>query len=119
MKKRICSLVAVFLLILSMTVSAADSRASALSPSLTFDGTTATCAIDISGNTMSDSIKATVKLYHGSTCLKTWTDSGTGYLFFSETYSKNIEVGQKYKMTVDYTIAGKSYPQLSASATCR
>ena len=68
---------------------------------------------------LSSKISATVKLWDGSTCLKTWTDSGTGVLSFSEAHSKDIKSGKSYKMTVDYTIAGKSYPQLPTSAVYR
>lgn len=119
MKKRIFSLAALVVLILSATVSAVDTRESTPHPTLTFNGTTATCAFSIRAESSSDKINATIKLWDGSTCLKTWTDSSTNYLFFSETHSKGIQTGKSYKMTVDYTIAGKSYPQLSVSAVCR
>ncbi|MDO4316098.1 MAG: hypothetical protein Q4C45_09985 [Oscillospiraceae bacterium] len=119
MKKRICALTAVFLLVLSVTAGAVETRELTPRPTLSFSGTTATCAVNIRADSLSDKISATVKLWDGNTCLKTWTDSGTGYLFFSETHSKDIEPGKSYTMTVDYTIAGKSYPQLSTSAVCR
>ncbi len=117
MKKRICALTAVLILALSMSVSAVAPRIT-YTPSLTFSGTTANCEVDISANSISDRITATVKLWHGSSCLETWSDSGTGYLFFSESYD-DVEVGERYTMTVDYTVAGRSYPTLSVSATCR
>ena len=100
---------------------AADRKARAPKPTytLTFDGTTAICAVDSRGETLSSKISATVKLWDGGTCLKTWPDSSTGYLLFSETHSKDIKSGKSCKITVDCTIAGKSYPQLSASAVCR
>lgn len=119
MKRRIFAWTAVVVLILSMSVSAVESRFITPRPSLTFSGTTATCAINIRADSSSDSISVTVKLWQGSTCLQTWTDSSTNYLFFSETYSKGITAGKTYKMTVSYTIAGKSYPQVETSATCR
>ena len=119
MKKRICALTAIFLMLLSISVNAVETRAKKPTYTLTFDGTTAICAVDISGETLSSKISATVRLWDGSTRLKTWTDSGTGALSFSETHSKDIKSGKSYKMTVDYTIAGKSYPQLSTSAVCR
>nr|WP_325299264.1 hypothetical protein [uncultured Dysosmobacter sp.] len=119
MKRRICILAAVFLLVLSATAGAVETRELTPRPSLSFSGTTATCKVDIFAEAPSAKISATVKLWDGGTCLKTWTDSDTGVLSFSETHSRNITAGKSYQMTVDYTIAGKSYPQLSTSAVCR
>lgn len=119
MKKRFCVLTAAFLLLLSISVNAVETRAAKPTYTLTFDGTTAICAVNIRGDTLSSKISATVKLWDSGTCLKTWTASDTSRLRFSETYSKNIQAGRTYQMTVDYIIAGKSYPRVSASATCR
>ncbi len=118
MKKRIFALTVLMMLALSVTVCAVETRKAAPRPTLTFNGTTATCAVDISGESLSDKINATVKLWDGMTCLKTWTDSDTGVLSFSETHSKGIQAGRTYQMTVDYIIAGKSYPRISTSAAC-
>lgn len=110
MKRHFCILTAVFLLVLTVTAGAVEMRLATPVPTLTFSGTTATCAVNIRSDSNSDKISATVRLWDGSTRLKTWTDSGTGALSFSETHSKDIKSGKSYKMTVDYTIAGKSYP---------
>ena len=118
MKTRICALSAALILMLSMSVSALSPLSDTFSPSLSFDGTTAICEIDIWGNSSSDKISVTVKLWHGNTCLKTWTQSDTQYLFFSEEYSNEIEAGERYRMMVSYTIAGKTYPTVSVYATC-
>lgn len=119
MKRHFCILAAVFLLVLTVTAGAVEMRLATPVPKLTFSGTTATCAVNIRSDSNSDKISATVKLWDGSTCLKTWADSDTGILPFSKTHSKDIQAGKTYQMTVDYTIAGKSYPQLSTSAVCR
>lgn len=119
MKRHFCILTAVFLLVLTVTAGAVEMRLATPVPKLTFNGATAICAVNIRSDSSSDKISATVKLWDGSACLKTWTDSDSGVLSFSETHSKDIQSGRSYKMTVDYTIAGKSYPQLSTSAVCR
>ena len=118
MKKRICALAAVLVLVLSMTVQASESRVVSPRLALSFDGTTAECSININGNSSSDKISVTVKLWHGDDCLKTWTDSGTGYLSFYETYD-GVEVGEKYEMSATYKVGSKTYPTVSVSATCR
>lgn len=119
MKRRFYVLTAVFLMLLSVSVSAAEPRAFRPQYSLDFSGTTATCDVEIWADSDSDIIGLTVKLWDGSTCLKTWTDSDSGVLSFSETHSRGISAGKSYTMTVSYSIAGKSYPQLSTSAVCR
>lgn len=119
MKRHFCILTAFFLLVLTVTAGAVEMRLATPVPKLTFSGTTAACEVEIWADSSSAKISATVKLWDGSTCLKTWTDSDTGILSFSETHKTGIESGKSYKMTVDYTIAGKSYPQLSTSAVCR
>ena len=118
MKRRICAWTALLMLVLSMSASAV-AWADTPTPRLSFTGTTANCKIDITAPSKTDAVSVTVKLWDGSTCLKTWTQSGTHYLFFSETHSKGIEAGITYKMTVTYSIAGKSYGPLETSASCR
>lgn len=119
MKRRNFALAVLMMLALSVTVCAAEAREITPQPTLTFNGTTASCKVNIFADSSSYKISATVKLWDGTTCLKTWTDSDTGVLSFSKTHSKDIKSGKTYKMTVDYTVAGKSYPQLSTSAICR
>ena len=118
MKRRIFAWTALLVLVLSMSASAI-ARADTPTPRLSFTGTTANCKIDITAPSKTDAVSVTVKLWYGSDCLKTWTQSSTHYLFFSETYSKGIETGKTYKMTVTYSIAGRSYGPLETSATCR
>lgn len=118
MKKRFCALCVVLLLALSVTAGAVETRWSTPVPRLTFSGTTATCDVEIWTDSDSDIIGLTVQLWDGDTCLKTWTDTGTGALNFSETHSRGISAGKSYTMTVSYSIAGKIYPKLSTSAIC-
>lgn len=118
MKKRIFVLAVLMILALSATVRAIEPREIASRPTLTFNGTTATCEVNIYADSDSDIIGLTVQLWDGDTCLKTWTDTGTGALNFSETHSRGISAGKSYTMTVSYSIAGKIYPKLSTSAIC-
>ena len=66
MKKRIVSvfLVAAILSALVATAAAAQSRAANYTPSLTFDGTTATCTFSITA--IGKPITATLELWHGN-----------------------------------------------------
>lgn len=116
MAKRVSSMFAVLVLVLSIPVSAAQIRAISTTPSLSFDGTQANCTVSIYANNNSEKISATVKLWNGSTCLKTWSTSGTGSLSFYKTAT--VKKGQTYKLEVSYSVAGVSKTPVSVSAKC-
>lgn len=116
MKKRTLALILVIVMLLSMTVIAVDARSKSISPRLTFSGKTANCGLDVVGDTTSDTISATIKLCRGTEVLETWYESGSGYIFFSDTYT--VDKTGTYKLTADVTINGTTYPTVSHSATC-
>lgn len=101
--------------ILVLPVQAQTPRATTDRATLSFSGTTAHCSIQIRGN-LNDDISATIKLWNGNQCLRTWQRSDTSMLSFYETVS--VQKGQTYTLTANYTVAGKSQPSLSASGTC-
>lgn len=117
MKKPICIvLVAILLISVSVSAYAATSRATSIMPSLSFEGTTAKCQVTVVGNSTSEVIGVTVKLWYGSTCLQTWTASGNGYVVLSKTAT--VTAGRTYKMTVDVTINGVAENRISKTGTC-
>ena len=95
---------------------AASPRIVSIVPKLTFSGTLANCSATVIANSSADEIEITVKLWQGTTCLKTWSDSGNGYLSFKET--KTVTSGKTYKLTVDATINGAKQSTASVSAKC-
>lgn len=115
---RKCALLLAIVLVLSipMTAYAATPRMLSIMPELTFDGTTANCSVAVIGNNTSEDIDVVIKLWRGTTCLKTWTASGDGYVFWDDTatVSKNMT----YKLTVDVTINGLSKPQVYVESKC-
>lgn len=116
MKKTALLAALLIVLAIPMQAQAATMRASKVFPSLTFDGTTAVCAVTIIADNAGDDISVTVKLWQGSTCLKTWNDSGTGHMDFSAT--KTVSSSGQYKLTVDATINGTTLPTASSTAYC-
>lgn len=117
MKKSLCVMLIILLLMsATLTAYAATPRAATIYPSITFSGTTATCKATIIGSSSSKLIVATIKLWHGSTCLETWTASGYSYVSFSET--ANVVKGETYTLTVAVTEGGVSQPEASCSETC-
>lgn len=115
MKKQYLFLSFLLVLTLVVPVQAQTERADYTRATLSFNGTTAQCRVQIVGNP-ADDISATIKLWNGSQCIETWQESNTGVLSFFETVS--VQKGQSYTLTADYTIAGESQPTLSVSKTC-
>lgn len=115
MKKRVfCLLMAVLLL---GTAAYAARRAVTTSPVLRFDGTTAICAVEISGDKATDRISATMELYQGRTLIDRWTASDTGVLYMEET--TDVETNKTYTLTVRCTINGADQGPKSVSRTNR
>lgn len=118
MTRKMLALVLALILIVSIPISAyaVTPRIVTIDYGLSYSGTTAICTVTVVGNNMSEEIKATVKLWYGSTCLYTWTETDYGYLDFEETLS--VTSGKTYKMTVDVTVDGTVYATRSTSRTC-
>ena len=111
MRKRVLALTLVLALVLGISAQAAQTRAYQITPSLTFTGTTAKCVVEVRGEDGTDAISVTAKLYQGGTLLKTWKESGTGYVKLSE--STTVTRGLAYILETTVTINGvKQYVPL-------
>lgn len=116
MRKKAIALGLVLVFVLGVTVQAAPMRVPRLSPSLTFSGTIAICKATVRADNASDSILVTAKLWNGTTCLRTWTESGK--LLVQLEREAPVNKGKTYKLTVDATINGVKQPTQSVSKTC-
>lgn len=116
MKKAII-LVLTLMLVASILILPASATARTLTiiPSLEFSGTTAYCDLTVVANP-DEEIRATIKLWHGSTCLKGWTVTDEYSLDFLGTCP--VVSGQTYRMTADVSIDGVAKPQVSQTRTC-
>lgn len=112
------ALIMALLLVMLVPVSAEASvaRIPQTNPLLSFNGTTANCSVTIYTGDSSASVNATVQLWQGNTCLKTWYASGTGFLAFSGTQS--VTSGVQYKLTVSATVNGSSLSVPTVTKTC-
>lgn len=63
-----------FLVLLSSTAHAAT-RAAAVVPRISFNGTTASCTVFVAADRPTDDIEAVIKLWQGSKCIETWEAS--------------------------------------------
>ena len=116
MKKKIVSALLATLILFSCMTSAyaLSARALSIRPSLTFGTNTVLCKVSIGADT-GESILATISLFEGDSCIRTWTRSSNGYLIFSE-YVPVIS-GYKYTLTVDSVINGIQKPIASVDGT--
>ena len=99
-----------------LTAAAVTPREIAVTPLLSFTGTTADCSAEINALNTTDAIHATIKLWRGSFCLCTWTAEGEGSLFWSDTFP--VIKGTTYTLTVDAYIAGARMDRASVTGTC-
>lgn len=117
MRKIAIILAIVILMSIPVTANAATPRSVGIMPNLEFENKTANCVVYITGNSMSESIYITVKLWYGNSCVATWTDNGKGILHFSETH--NVTNKGEYKLSVDAIIGGQKYDTVSVKNSCR
>lgn len=117
LKKRIFPILLIFLMVLSTTAYADSQRVAQIVPSISFNGTTATCTVFIAADYATDDIDATIKLWHGNECIKTWERSSVGTLTFSG--DAKVTKGETYKLTVDVTLDGDDLPRFSVEGTCK
>lgn len=118
MKRGIMVFLVVVLLLTSLPIHAManTSRTLAIMPGLNYEGTTAKCSLSVSGYSSTDTIEAVIKLWDGSSCLETWTVSGTGFLVFNDTHE--VTRNREYTLTVDVEINDISKPTVSISKRC-
>lgn len=114
--KKLALLMAIILVIsMPLTVSATP-RALSIRPSLTFEGTTATCHVLVVGNNTSEHIEVTMKLMYGNSCVASWSDDGYGYVLMEE--NATVTKGRTYNLVVEVTINGVANPPVYQSGTC-
>lgn len=114
MFKRIFTLLLCLALLGSVTVYAAENRASARPPTLSFNGKIAICGFHFTS--FGDEIEATLELWCGSTRVAAWTKSGNSSVSFSEGCSASS--GTTYTLKAHGTCGGVSFTSPSVTKTC-
>ena len=118
-RKRISTVLVPFLLVCILFAQAAQATGQKVAGSsvrLTFQETTAVCSSTCLGDFQTDSIDATLRLYKGSTCIDSWSESGTGKItLYGEC---RVTSGTTYRLEVVCSINGVEQPVTSATRTC-
>lgn len=116
LKRRFWILAALVIFVLTMTAYAVEPHVVRPRPVLSFQGTTAFCGVDCKAENSSDTVKATLTLYQGSTYVDSWSGSGKGRVAISGNCA--VKSGTKYTLTLTYSINGIAQPSVSTTATC-
>lgn len=117
MRKRVSVLTIIIALLLTVTTAAVTSRGVIVTPTLSYDGTTAVCEVVAAGNTENETIFATIRLMHGDEMIRTWYPSARGILDFTETVE--VTRGETYTLTVwVITSTAGNLPEVSVSGRC-
>lgn len=115
--KKIFALILSLILLVSlipMSAVAVTPKAPLIYPTLSFNGTTATCGLVVSAEN-NDQISATVKLMRGSTVVATWYPSAVGTLSFSRTAT--VSRNTTYTLTAQVYINGIAQDPASTTRT--
>ena len=116
MKRRILSLAAVLLLVLSVSVQAVENRAIQPYMSLSFSGTTANCFGTCRSGNSSDRIAMTLILEQGGVEVDSWSAVGYGQVTLSKTCP--VTKGKTYTLVLECSVNGEAKPAISTYATC-
>lgn len=114
MKRSICALAAVLVLVMTMTVHAAPARTTRPRNTLTFNGTTATCSTTLSD--YGKELDVELQLWHGSTLVASWPASGTSKISVEGTCQ--VTKGQTYSLVVIGTAGSSDFSITLATKTC-
>ena len=116
LKRRFWVLVALGILALTAAAHAVEPMSMSPWPVVSFQGTTAFCRVECKADESSDTVKATLTLYRGSTYVDSWSGSGKGRVVISGDCA--VKSGTKYTLTLTYSINGIAQPSVSTTATC-
>ena len=116
MARKFLAVLLVVLLAFPINAQAVMPRVISAAPSISYNGTTATCSATIIANSSTDTIQATLTLYHGTSITTRWTASGQGYLHTS----RDVVVirGWTYRLEVEYTVNGKQMTTAMVEKEC-
>lgn len=116
MKRNLMAAILAMVLILmqGMAVHAAETRSIGITPTLTFDGTTADCQVRITAP--GKKIVATLELWCGTVLIDSWPGTASTLLVING--SATVVKGQTYTLKVSGTIGGEAFQGTPISATC-
>lgn len=100
---------------LMIPVHAVSARVPVVSPSVTFNGTEATCFVRITADRPADEISATMELWQGNTLIDSWSGTGTWSLKMEKTAT--VAKGKTYDLVINYSVNGVEKTPVSTTRT--
>lgn len=107
-----------FLMVMIVVISIPLEISAAIytTPTLNFNGTTATCNATVTADDFSQYIEVTMKLMNGTTTMASWSADGYGYVYLNKTAS--VVNGRTYKLMVEITMDGVEKDPVYITGTC-
>ena len=115
MRKRMFAIIAALAMLLTVPIFALTPRITSVRPALTFDENMANCRVTITGDTSSDEITASIRLYENGRCIESWYEEAAGYLIFTD--SVEVVAQSTYELAVEAVIDGVEHPRVSIEKT--
>ena len=116
MKLKVIALAVVallFTMMLAVPANALLTRSTDVYVSLNFSNNIAACKCEISADSSSDLISATMELWRGTTKLNSWSSSGTESVSMDET--QNVTRFHTYRLVFNYTVNGIAQQSVESS----
>ena len=114
MKRAFAIFIAVIMILCLCIPVMATSRAIAVSPQISFTGTTANCSTTITA--LGQEIEANLELWYNGYMVKSWPGSGKSYVEISGT--RPVISGYTYSVRVTGTVDGVAFQSNYATGTC-
>lgn len=105
MKRRIMPFLVIIALLLATPAYAVSTRLISVVPDIQFNGTNATCMVQIVGDRTTDKISATMELWQDDEMIDSWSGVGYGYLKLEG--DATVRRYETYQLTVSYSVNGK------------
>lgn len=115
MRNRMLAIITVLAMLLTVPALALTARMTSVKPTLTFDEDIANCRVAVFGDTSTDEITASIRLYENGCCIESWYEEATGYLIFTD--SVDVIAHHTYELAVDAVIDGIEHPRVSIEKT--
>lgn len=112
MKKRVLAIALFFVMLFSITVTAAENAS--YTPHLSFEGNTAICTATIIA--AGEEIDVRLTLWHGDDMVYYWTQNDTDVV--SIRGQVRVTYGEEYTLTLTGTIGGEDIGEISVDGTC-
>ena len=115
MKKGMVSLLVAVLLV-AIPSWAAETRSAVVAPGLSFNGTIATCVIQVEADYESDRIEVYAELCEGSTVVASWNEAEMEYVDVS--YRVSVTRGKTYTLRIYATVNERDLPVAYITRKC-